>query len=92
MNPSELLCPICWSMWGLQFVGILSALIARRSQGILRVSSQHAFFLLLAILGAVAMVALLLETNWWIVSAFTIAGMVVTATYDHREEYRTAVG
>jgi len=84
MNATEF-CATCWPMCGVQLLGLTTALFARLSEGRhCQDSSQRLFFLSLALIGGTTIISVLLETNWWVISAFTLSVMVLTVTSDFR--------
>lgn len=75
-----------------QVFGLVSAALARLSEGSAYQASSHRLFLAsLAIVGVTTMTALLLSLNYWLTSGATLSVMVLTATCDFRRSGQAAM-
>jgi hypothetical protein len=73
---------VSWVVLTIQLSGIVSACLARFSEGCAcQRFCQGLFFLCLALVAASAVVTLRLEPDCWLTSGGILAAMVVTATF-----------
>jgi hypothetical protein len=73
---------IPWAVVSVQILGILSACLARFSEGCgCQKFFQCVFFVLLTLVGGSAVVSLRFEPGCWLTSGTILAVMVVVATY-----------
>ena len=74
-----------WILAALQFVGLLSAWLARVSEGSrMQTSCQWVFFATLIVLSVTTMLTIALHPWFWMTESVTLALMVLTAVWDFR--------
>lgn len=82
---------VLWAFGLIQLLGWTSGLLARWSAGSRRQSVYHAWFMLaLVLVGTSTPLALLLGAKWWLLSAITLAGMIMLAICDFDRVRRPA--
>ncbi len=82
---------VFWILVATQFLGILSACMARFNEGSPRQGMSHGVFLgVLPIMGGLTMAALAVGPGCWLACATTLAVMVLTATCDMRNRREAA--
>jgi hypothetical protein len=76
---------LAWAMGSVQIIGLLSAWLARLSEGSSRQVWFHAlFFGCLALMGLATMAFVALGTQHWLGSGTTLSVMVLAAVWDFR--------
>lgn len=74
-----------WALVAIQILGIISAGVARLSEGSRRQTCcQRFFFALLLLVGLATVVAVTLGPACWLISSSTLSLMVLTVTCDFR--------
>jgi hypothetical protein len=76
----------------LQVLGLVSAWVARMSEGSSRqTASQRVFLACLALVGTATIIALAIGPGCWLTSATTLSIMILTAICDFRPSRREAI-
>ena len=76
---------VLWLFVAAQLLGVLSAWLARLSEGsVCQAVSQWMFFGVLPLMGAATMVALAVGPGCWLACCATLSVMVLTVTCDFR--------
>jgi hypothetical protein len=76
---------VLWLLIAAQIIGVLSACIARLSEGSSRQAvSQWAFFATLSLMGPATIVALTVGPGYWLACSASLAFMVLVVTCDFR--------
>jgi hypothetical protein len=76
---------LLWLLVVAQLLGVLSASLARLSEGSsCQAASQYAFFGILPLVGVATAVALAVGPGCWLACSTTLAFMVLTVTCDFR--------
>ena len=76
---------VLWLLIAVQLLGVLSACVARLSEGSSRQAiSQGAFFGTLSLMGPATMVALAVGPGCWLACSTSLAVMVLMVTCDFR--------
>jgi hypothetical protein len=80
---------LLWGLGSIQIVGLISAWLARFSEGSRRQSCCHRLFLgCLGLIGLTTMATLALGPKYWLPSGMTLSVMVLGAVWDFRPEAR----
>ncbi len=80
-----------WILVVAQIVGVLTAFVARFSEGSPRQAiSQNVFFAVLLLMGAAALLAMAVGPGCWLGCATTLAVMILTVTCDFRRGRQSA--
>ena len=82
-------CPAAlWILIGIQTLGLMSAWVARVSEGSPSQTASHlVFFACLALVGAGTVVALAIGPGCWLTSATTLSLMILMVTCDFSPTY-----
>ncbi len=76
---------VFWSLASIQLIGLLSACLARLSEGSVRqVACQRFFLACLLLVGLGTIASLTLIPAYWVASGTTLSLMVLAATCDFR--------
>jgi hypothetical protein len=80
---------LLWGLGSIQVAGLISAWLARLSEGSRRQACcQRLFFGCLGLIGLTTMASLALGPKYWLPSGMTLSIMVVGAVWDFRPETR----
>lgn len=84
--------PALWFFVLAQLFGVLSAWLARLSEGsACQTLSQGLFFLALPFMGIMTAAALAVGPGWWLCCSATLAVMILTVTCDFRKSHELAI-
>jgi hypothetical protein len=84
---------VLWLLISLQAIGLISAWLARVSEGTRRQTASHAFFFVcLGIVGLATAAGLAIGPGYWLTSATTLAVMILMAICDFRSDRQIAIG
>jgi hypothetical protein len=82
-----------WLLISVQAIGLVSAWLARVSEGSSHQALSHSFFLVcLAIVGLAAVAGLAIGPGYWLMAATTLATMILIAVCDFRADRGVAIG
>jgi hypothetical protein len=80
-----------WGLAVIQVIGLVSAWLARASEGSRRETScQRIFFACLGLMGLATMAAFSLSPGWWLTSGATLSVMILVATCDFERSWQPA--
>jgi hypothetical protein len=84
---------VVWLLTSVQVIGLISAWLARVSEGSSRQTVSHGFFLVcLGVVGFATAAGLTIGPGCWLTAATTLATMILIAICDFRGDRQVVIG